>query len=100
MCTILTLVAEHGMKLRQINIKTTFLNGPLEEEIYMQAIHSWYRLLETEERSIQLKAVWQAVVSRAKLEAQNDWAQMVGVRLERIYTHKWERSLIHYNKRG
>lgn len=36
MRTILTLVAEHGMKLRQIDVKTAFLNGPLEEEIYMR----------------------------------------------------------------
>jgi hypothetical protein len=33
--TLLTLAAEHNMELRQIDVKTAYLNGPLEEEIYM-----------------------------------------------------------------
>lgn len=36
MRTVLTLVREHDMELRQINVKTAYLNGPLEEEIYMR----------------------------------------------------------------
>jgi hypothetical protein len=34
-CTVLTIAAEHDMELRQIDVKTAYLNGPLDEEIYM-----------------------------------------------------------------
>ncbi|KAF7374996.1 Integrase catalytic domain-containing protein [Mycena sanguinolenta] len=33
---VLALVADHDMVLRQIDVKTAFLNGPLDEEIYMR----------------------------------------------------------------
>lgn len=35
-CLILTIVAHLDLELYQMNIKTNFLNGELEEEIYMQ----------------------------------------------------------------
>jgi hypothetical protein len=34
--TLLTIVACYDWELRQIDVKTAFLNGPLEEEIYMK----------------------------------------------------------------
>jgi hypothetical protein len=34
-CVLLSLAASHGLLIHQMNIKTTFLNGELEEEIYM-----------------------------------------------------------------
>jgi virulence-associated protein VapD len=34
--TLLTLTALHDWELRQIDVKTAYLNGPLEEEIYMR----------------------------------------------------------------
>ena len=33
---LLSLAASHGLLVHQMNVKTTFLNGELEEEIYMQ----------------------------------------------------------------
>jgi hypothetical protein len=32
---LLSLAASHGLLVHQMNIKTTFLNGELEEDIYM-----------------------------------------------------------------
>jgi hypothetical protein len=32
---LLSLVASHGLLMHQMDVKTTFLNGELEEEIYM-----------------------------------------------------------------
>jgi hypothetical protein len=32
---LLSLAASHGLFIHQIDVKTTFLNGELEEEIYM-----------------------------------------------------------------
>jgi hypothetical protein len=34
-CVLLSLAASHGLLIHQMNIKTTFLNGELEGEIYM-----------------------------------------------------------------
>ncbi len=34
--TLLTLAANNDWELRQVDVKTAFLNGPLEEEIYMR----------------------------------------------------------------
>jgi hypothetical protein len=34
-CVVLSLATSHGLNVHQIDIKTTFLNGALEEEIYM-----------------------------------------------------------------
>lgn len=36
MRAVLTLAADENMVLRQIDVKTAFLNGPLDEEIYMR----------------------------------------------------------------
>src|SRR5436189_833808 len=33
---LLSLAASHGLLVHQIDVKTTFLNGELEEEIYME----------------------------------------------------------------
>jgi len=33
---LLSLAASHGLLVHQMNVKTTFLNGELDEEIYMQ----------------------------------------------------------------
>jgi hypothetical protein len=35
-CVLLSLVASHGLLVHQMNVKTTFLNGELDEEIYME----------------------------------------------------------------
>jgi hypothetical protein len=35
MCAILGLVAAHDLELEQLDVKTTFLHGDLNEEIYM-----------------------------------------------------------------
>jgi hypothetical protein len=35
-CHILALVTIEDMEIHQMNIKTTFINGDLEEEIYME----------------------------------------------------------------
>jgi hypothetical protein len=35
-CCILTLVALEDMEIHQMDMKTAFLNGELEEEIYME----------------------------------------------------------------
>jgi hypothetical protein len=32
---LLSLAASHGLLIHQMDVKTTFLNGELEEEIYM-----------------------------------------------------------------
>ena len=32
---LLTLAASHGLLVNQMDVKTTFLNGELKEEIYM-----------------------------------------------------------------
>jgi hypothetical protein len=34
-CVLLSLAASHGLLIHQMDVKTTFLNGELEEEIYM-----------------------------------------------------------------
>jgi hypothetical protein len=34
-CVLLSLAASHGLLVHQMDVKTTFLNGELEEEIYM-----------------------------------------------------------------
>jgi hypothetical protein len=34
-CVLLSLTVSHGLLIHQMDIKTTFLNGELEEEIYM-----------------------------------------------------------------
>jgi hypothetical protein len=34
-CVLLSLAASHGLLVHQIDVKTTFLNGELKEEIYM-----------------------------------------------------------------
>jgi hypothetical protein len=34
-CVLLAIVAMYDWELRQVDVKTAFLNGPLEEEIYM-----------------------------------------------------------------
>ena len=35
-CIIMALVAHFDLKLQQIDVKMTFLNGDLEEEVYMK----------------------------------------------------------------
>jgi hypothetical protein len=34
-CVLLSLAASHGLLIHQMNVKTTFLNGELEDKIYM-----------------------------------------------------------------
>jgi hypothetical protein len=34
-CILLSLIVSHGLLVHQMNVKTSFLNGELEEEIYM-----------------------------------------------------------------
>jgi hypothetical protein len=41
MRTILSLVAVEDLHLEQLDIKTTFFHGDLEEEIYMQEPHGY-----------------------------------------------------------
>jgi hypothetical protein len=40
---ILSILAKHDLELFQINVKTTFLNGELDEEIWLnqQVLKSW-----------------------------------------------------------
>jgi hypothetical protein len=35
-CTIIALVASMGWKLHQMDVKTSFLNGEIEEEVYIE----------------------------------------------------------------
>jgi hypothetical protein len=35
-CVLLSLAASHGLLVHQMDVKTTFLNGELDEEIYME----------------------------------------------------------------
>jgi hypothetical protein len=35
-CVLLSLAASHGLLVYQMDVKTTFLNGELDEEIYME----------------------------------------------------------------
>ncbi len=39
--TIIALAAQHGLKLHQVDITTAFLNGQLEEEVYMKQPESF-----------------------------------------------------------
>ena len=34
--TVLALAAQHGLKVNQMDVTTAFLNGELEEEVYMK----------------------------------------------------------------
>ena len=36
LCTMIALAVQHGLKLHQIDVTTAFLNGKLEEEVYMR----------------------------------------------------------------
>ena len=35
-CMLIAIVAIHNLEIHQMNVKTTFLNGDLDEEIYME----------------------------------------------------------------
>ena len=35
-CVLLSLAASHGLLVHQMDVKTTFLNGELDEEIYIE----------------------------------------------------------------
>jgi hypothetical protein len=37
-CVLLSLVASHGLIVHQMDVKTTFINGELDEEIYMEQL--------------------------------------------------------------
>ena len=37
LCTIFTLAAKHNLKVHQMDVKATYLNTDLKEEIYMEA---------------------------------------------------------------
>jgi hypothetical protein len=37
-CVLLSLAASHGLLIHQMDVKTTFLNGELDEEIYMEQL--------------------------------------------------------------
>ena len=36
LCTMIALAVQHGLKLHQVDVTTAFLNGKLEEEVYMR----------------------------------------------------------------
>ncbi len=42
-CCILALAALEDMEIHQMDVKTTFLNGKLEEEIYMEQLQGFVR---------------------------------------------------------
>lgn len=35
-CMVITIAGLHGLEIHQIDLKTTFLNGDLDKEIYME----------------------------------------------------------------
>jgi hypothetical protein len=35
-CVLVALATSHGLLIHQMDVKTTFLNGELDDEIYMQ----------------------------------------------------------------
>jgi hypothetical protein len=41
---MLAVVAHKGLELRQIDIKTAFFNGYLQEEVYIRPPHGWKHL--------------------------------------------------------
>ena len=61
--TILSLVAVEDLHLEQLDVKTTFLHGDLEEEIYMQQPQGYEVFgLHVEEELVWPKASSKAVV--------------------------------------
>jgi hypothetical protein len=44
---LLTLVTQHNFKIHQFDVKTPFLNGLLEEDIYMQILEGQHIKLTT-----------------------------------------------------
>ena len=52
--TIISIAANHGWKLFQLDVKNAFLHGDLEEEVYME-IHPGFNSRETEGKVCKLK---------------------------------------------
>jgi hypothetical protein len=64
-CTFLGLVAMHDYELEQLNIKTAFLHGDLEEYIYMDQPdgfhYSWKRRLCVQVEEV---LIWSEMISK------------------------------------
>jgi allantoicase len=56
--TILALACEEGMHIHRMDVKTAFLNGNLEEEVYMEQTEFMVKEGQSESVEIEEGSVW------------------------------------------